>query len=76
MNTRIGNLQNILGEDLFNKKSYLLESPVLSNAQFKKLFEVLNDEYREIDCTFDAEDSEINFKKRIKKNSNGSRNSS
>jgi glutamate synthase (NADPH/NADH) large chain len=55
LNTRIGNLQNILGEDLFNKKSYLLESPVLSNAQFKKLFEVLNDEYREIDCTFDAE---------------------
>ena len=67
LNTRIGNLQNILGEDLFNKKSYLLESPVLSNAQFKKLFEVLNDEYREIDCTFDAEDSEINLKKELKR---------
>ncbi|MFZ9458215.1 MAG: glutamate synthase central domain-containing protein, partial [Candidatus Fonsibacter ubiquis] len=67
LNTRIGNLQNILGEDLFNKKSYLLESPVLSNAQFKKLFEVLNEEYREIDCTFNSEDSEISLKEELKR---------
>ena len=67
LNTRIGNLQNILGEDLFNKKSYLLESPILSNAQFKKLFEVLNDEYKEIDCTFDSEDSKVNLKKELKR---------
>lgn len=67
LNTRIGNLQNILGEDLFNKKSYLLESPILSNAQFKKLFEVLNDEYKEIDCTFDSEESELSLKKELKR---------
>ena len=67
LNTRIGNLQNILGEDLFNKKSYLLESPVLSNAQFKKLFEVLNEEYREIDCTFNSEDSEVSLKEELKR---------
>jgi len=67
LNTRIGNLQNILGEDLFNKKSYLLESPVLSNAQFKKLFEVLNEEYFLIDCTYDVEDENSNLKKQLQR---------
>ncbi len=67
LNTRIGNLQNILGEDLFNKKSYLLESPVLSNAQFKKLFEVLNEEYSLIDCTYDVEDENTNLKKQLQR---------
>ena len=67
LNTRIGNLQNILGEDLFSKKNFLLESPILSNAQFKKLFEILDEEKIEIDCTFDVYDKNIDLNSELKR---------
>ena len=40
LNTRFGNLENILNDKLTEQKSYLLSSPVLSNSQFKKIFEI------------------------------------
>ena len=52
LNTRFGNLENILNDKLTEQKSYLLSSPVLSNSQFKKIFEIFKNETKIIDCTY------------------------
>ena len=49
LNTRLGNLENILDDKLTKQKSYLLESPVLTNAQFKKLNDTFEKEIKTID---------------------------
>jgi len=68
LNTRFGNLENILDDRLTEQKSYVLESPVLSNSQFKKLFETFGDEsVQKIDCTFDKNDKELNLKSEIER---------
>ncbi len=68
LNTRFGNLENILDDRLTEQKSYVLEGPVLSNSQFKKLFETFGDESVEkIDCTFDKNDKELNLKSEIER---------
>jgi len=58
LNTRLGNLENILSDKLTKQKSYLLESPVLTNAQFKKIKDTFKDEIKTIDLTY--ENSEKN----------------
>jgi glutamate synthase (NADPH/NADH) large chain len=52
LNTRLGNLENILDDKLTKQKSYLLESPVLTNAQFKKVCDTFKDETNIIDLTY------------------------
>ena len=43
-----------------------MESPVLSNSQFKKLFESFDqDQVQLIDCTFDKNDKNLNLKSEI-----------
>ncbi len=64
LNTRMGNLGNILDDKLTKQKSYLLESPVLTNGQFKKISEMFKDEIRTIDITYELDD-ENNFKKKL-----------
>ena len=56
LNTRLGNLENILDDKLTKQKSYLLESPVLTNAQFKKVYDTFKDETNTIDLTYEIND--------------------
>ena len=68
LNTRFGNLENILDDRLTEQKSYVLESPVLSNSQFKKLFDIFDkNEVEKIDITFDKNDPSKNLKTEIDK---------
>ena len=65
LNTRFGNLENILNDKLTEQKSYLLSSPVLSNSQFKKIFEIFKNETKIIDCTYLINDHNINLKSEL-----------
>ena len=68
LNTRFGNLENILDDRLTEQKSYVLESPVLSNSQFKKLFEIFGSEtVQKIDISFDKDNKNLNLKSEIER---------
>jgi glutamate synthase (NADPH/NADH) large chain len=54
LKTRLGNLGNILDEDESQVRLLELESPVLNNAEFDAMLQVMGDDSVEIDCTFDA----------------------
>jgi glutamate synthase (NADPH/NADH) large chain len=54
LNTRLGNLGNILDEDPSQCDVLQLSSPVLTNAQYALLRGHMGDKTVEIDCTFDA----------------------
>src|SRR5690606_38745217 len=59
LKTRLGNLGNILDEDPTQCQHLLLESPVLSSAEFEAMRAYMGDTAVDIDCTFDAaEDGE------------------
>ncbi|MDA1325599.1 MAG: glutamate synthase large subunit [Proteobacteria bacterium] len=58
LNTRLGNLGNILDQDESQTRLLQLVSPVLTNAQFDALLEYVGDSGAEIDCTFDANGGE------------------
>ena len=64
LNTRFGNLENILDDKLTEQKSYLLSSPVLTNSQFKKVFEIFKKELKVIDCTYEVK-GKTDLKKEI-----------
>ncbi len=53
LNTRFGNLNNILAEEGDQCETLQLESPVLSNASFEAVRSYLGDGAAKIDCTFD-----------------------
>ena len=54
LKTRFGNTGNILDfENLTEENIYVLESPVLSNAQFKKFTDFFKDNIRFLNSTFD-----------------------
>ncbi|WP_420563543.1 glutamate synthase large subunit [Thalassobaculum sp.] len=55
LRTRLGNLGNILDEDSEQCDHLLLESPVLTNAEFHAMRDYMAETAAEIDCTFDAE---------------------
>ncbi|MEE8499053.1 MAG: glutamate synthase large subunit, partial [Kiloniellales bacterium] len=59
LKTRLGNLGNILAEDEAQCRMLLLDSPVLSNAEFATMRDYLGESAVTIDCTFDpgGEDS-------------------
>ena len=63
LKTRFGNLGNILDFDnLTREKIYVLDSPILTNSQFKKFKSLFSKRIKKIDCTFDVSNS---LKKRL-----------
>ena len=58
LKTRFGNTGNILDfENLTEDNIYVLESPILSNSQFKKFSEFFKHSIKVLDCTFNVNDS-------------------
>ena len=55
LKTRFGNLGNILDFDnLTEEDIYVLDSPILTNSQFKKFKKIFSKKISIIDCTFDV----------------------
>ncbi len=58
LKTRFGNLGNILDFDnLTEENIYVLDSPILTNSQFKKFKKFFSKKTKVIDCTFDVTSS-------------------
>ena len=54
LKTRFGNLGNILDFDNLTKEDiYVLDSPILTNSQFKKFNKIFAQKIKIIDCTFE-----------------------
>jgi len=65
LKTRFGNLGNILDFDNLTKEDiYVLDSPILTNSQFKKFNKIFSEKIKVIDCTFDVNSS---LKERIER---------
>ncbi len=62
LNTRFGNLNNILAEEGDQCETLQLESPVLSTAAFEAVRGYLGDGAVEIDCTFDPSQGEAGIR--------------
>ena len=63
LKTRFGNLGNILDfENLTKDNIYVLESPILSNSQFRKFKNYFKNSIKILDCTFDVQS---NLKKKL-----------
>tara|TARA_B100000029_G_scaffold515830_1_gene624923 strand:+ start:2329 stop:6828 length:4500 start_codon:yes stop_codon:yes gene_type:complete len=63
LKTRFGNTGNILDfENLTEDNIYVLDSPILSNAQFEKFIDFFKKNIKILDCTFDVHQ---NLKKRL-----------
>jgi glutamate synthase (NADPH/NADH) large chain len=58
LNTRFGNLGNVLDEDSSQTHVLLLESPVVTNAAFESMHEHMGEMAVEIDCTFAGAEGE------------------
>ncbi len=57
LKTRFGNLGNILDFSKLTKDNiYVLNSPILSNAQFEKFFKFFGNNNKVLDCTFSKDD--------------------
>ncbi|MEO1136259.1 MAG: glutamate synthase large subunit, partial [Pseudomonadota bacterium] len=54
LKTRFKNLGNILVTDQTQTDVFVLESPILSNGMFSRLWDYLDTKIVEIDCTYDA----------------------
>jgi glutamate synthase (NADPH/NADH) large chain len=54
LKTRFGNLKNVLDEDSSQTEIITLESPVVSNTQFKRMVQAFGDGHRVIHCVFPA----------------------
>ncbi len=58
LKTRFGNLGNILDFDNLTKEDiFVLDSPILTNSQFKKFNKIFSKKIKVIDCTFNADAS-------------------
>jgi len=58
LKTRFGNLGNILDfGNLTEENIYVLDSPILSNSQFKKFVNYFGGNSKILDCTFDEQDN-------------------
>ncbi|MBS7811537.1 glutamate synthase large subunit [Roseococcus pinisoli] len=65
LKTRLGNLGNILDEDPTQCDMLMLDSPVLSTAQFAAMRDYMGDSVCEVDCTFDAAEGEAGLRKAL-----------
>ena len=54
LNTRFGNLKNVLDEDVSQSENLLLDSPVLLNGQFEELRRAFGEDAQELDYLFPA----------------------
>ena len=55
LKTRFGNLGNILDFDNLTKEDiFVLDSPILTNSQFKKFYKIFSKKIKVIDCTFNT----------------------
>jgi glutamate synthase (NADPH/NADH) large chain len=63
LKTRLGNLGNILDEDPTQCDMLMLDSPVLSNAEFEAMRQFMGANACEVDCTFSAEDGEAGLRR-------------
>ncbi|PQA85563.1 glutamate synthase large subunit [Hyphococcus luteus] len=60
LKTRFKNLGNILVTDKTQTDVFVLESPILTNGMFKRLWDYLDTKIVEIDCTYDVADVKNN----------------
>ena len=67
LKTRLGNLGNILDEDPSQCDMLMLDSPVLSNADFAAMRAYMGEAAVEVDCTFAAEEGEAGLRRGIER---------
>ena len=67
LRTRLGNLGNILDEDPSQCDMLMLDSPVLSTAQFGAMRAYMGASACEVDCTFAADEGEAGLKKALER---------
>ncbi|MDW8397611.1 MAG: glutamate synthase large subunit [Acetobacteraceae bacterium] len=67
LKTRLGNLGNILDEDPTQCDMLMLDSPVLSNAEFAAMREYMGESVRVVDCTFPAQEGEAGLRRAIER---------
>ena len=65
LKTRLGNLGNILDEDPTQCEMLMLDSPVLSNAEFEAMRSYMRETVCPVDCTFPADDGEQGLRRAI-----------
>ncbi|GGC42192.1 glutamate synthase [Siccirubricoccus deserti] len=65
LKTRLGNLGNILDEDPTQCDMLMLDSPVLSNAEFAAMRQYMGASACEVDCTFLVADGEAGLRRAI-----------
>jgi glutamate synthase (NADPH/NADH) large chain len=65
--TRLGNLGNILDEDPTQCDMLMLDSPVLSNAEFAAMRGYMGESVRVVDCTFPAHEGEAGLRRAIER---------
>jgi glutamate synthase (NADPH/NADH) large chain len=67
LKTRLGNLGNILDEDPSQCDMLMLDSPVLSNAQFAAMRAYMGATACEVDCTFPVAEGEAGLRRHIER---------
>ncbi len=65
LKTRLGNLGNILDEDPTQCDMLMLDSPVLSNAEFAAMRAYMGDTACVVDCTWAVEDGEGGLRRQL-----------
>ncbi|HYZ32923.1 MAG TPA: glutamate synthase large subunit, partial [Crenalkalicoccus sp.] len=67
LKTRLGNLGNILDEDPTQCEMLMLDSPVLSNAEFAAMRAYMGEASCEVDCTWPVEEGEAGLRRHIER---------
>jgi glutamate synthase (NADPH/NADH) large chain len=67
LKTRLGNLGNVLDEDPTQCDMLMLDSPVLSNAEFAAMRGYMGESVRVVDCTFPATEGEAGLRRAIER---------
>ena len=67
LKTRLGNLGNILDEDPTQCEMLMLDSPVLSNAEFAAMRSYMGATACEVDCTWPAEEGEAGLRRAMER---------
>jgi glutamate synthase (NADPH/NADH) large chain len=67
LKTRLGNLGNILDEDPTQCDMLMLDSPVLSSAEFAAMRGYMGASACEVDCTFDVREGEAGLRRAIER---------
>ncbi|MBR0656456.1 glutamate synthase large subunit [Plastoroseomonas arctica] len=67
LKTRLGNLGNILDEDPTQCEMLMLDSPVLSNAEFEAMCSYMGETVCPVDCTFATDEGEQGLRRAIER---------